>query len=83
MTSPNKSDSNAVRETSVEPGQVYRDKDKRMDNRYLRVVQVRSDQKAVCAPCSRDGRYSPYGTQTVVSVKNLRTRFERMVTTNA
>jgi len=58
-------------------GQVYRDKDKRMisGNRRVRVLQVRTDNKAVCSDCDKHG--IPFSDrQTVIAVKNLRKRFE-------
>ncbi len=62
-------------------GEVYRDKDPRMGERYVLVVATnggRKGDKAVCVPCFADGkRHFEGGTgSTTISAKTLSKRFE-------
>jgi hypothetical protein len=59
----------------VELGQVYRDKDKRMEGRHLKIIHVKNG-KAVCVPCAVTGMVWSDFSPTTVSIENLQTRFE-------
>lgn len=61
----------------VQVGQVYRDKDKRMTGRYLRVVEFTVLGKARCVSCDPAGNAFLCPTAyTTIGSPTLQTRFE-------
>lgn len=61
--------------SDVQPGNIYRDKDPRMDGRHLKVFEVDS-RFAYCVGCAPDGRVT--GKRSRVSLKGLAERFEKV-----
>jgi len=58
----------------VKVGQVYADKDPRMDGRHLLVRRVEG-LYAYCYPCRPNGLWKDGDRETRISVRNLETRF--------
>lgn len=60
----------------VEVGQVYRDKDKRMSGRFLKVKTL-DIRYAECVDCTSTGRELST-RKRIVSIVSLQTRFQRI-----
>lgn len=67
----------SVSQKPVEVGQVYRDKDKRMRGRHLKVTYLFDSRRALLWPCTADGSLLSTGARRAeIAMRTLQTRFE-------